>query len=108
MARTYKIRRFQNGKNSRNEPFYNYSLTVPTVHAEALPNGMQFACELLPEFTLPEHPDIPEEMQGRVMKGILFVPQDARPAPAKLPAWAQRKASNGSKPARRRPGKATA
>lgn len=36
MARTYKMRRFKNGANSRGEDFMNYSLTLPTPLADRL------------------------------------------------------------------------
>lgn len=106
MARTYKMRRFQNGKNSRDEPFYNYSLTVPTSLAEQLPKDMTYACELLPEFTLPDDEAVPEQLRGRTLKGILFEPQSERPKPVELPDWARKSEGEQQKPrrARRRPG----
>lgn len=44
--KTYKIRKFQNGKRNNGEPFMNYSLTIPTVIARELPDDMRFYCEL--------------------------------------------------------------
>ena len=83
--RAYKIRRFQNGKNRNNEPFYNYALTVPTEIAEQLPKGMQYTCEATDE-------------------GLLFRPVTGKPEKPKLPEWASAKPENGSKktPARTR------
>lgn len=102
--RTYKVRKFANGKNSRGEPFMNYSLTVPTDTATQLPDDLQFACELLPEIQLPDNDSIPEPYRGRTLQGILFSPQVDRSMPPELPSWARK--TNG-KPARkpvRRPG----
>lgn len=90
-ARSYKIRRFQNGKNSRGESFWNYSITIPTDMAVKLPKDVQYVCELTAE-------------------GILFKPMEGGTAPTELPAWAQKKpAQNGTqKPkrsgSRKRPG----
>lgn len=89
MSRTYKIRRFQNGKNSRGEAFINYSLTIPTHIAEKLPKDMQYTCE------------VDED-------GIHFRPAASETRDVELPAWAQaaQKNGDGEKPKRRsRPGK---
>ena len=99
--RTYKIRRFVNGRNSRGEPFMNYSLTVPTDTAMQLPEDLQYACELLPEIILPDDARIPEAYRGRTIQGILFQPQTSYTP--ELPSWA--KAQNGKpKRARSKPG----
>lgn len=68
-AKTYKIRRFINGKNSKGEPFVNYSLTIPSPIALRLPRSMQFACELTDE-------------------GILFRPMSPEEEALALPEWA--------------------
>ncbi len=73
--KTYKIRKFQNGKNKNGEPFLNFSLTIPSAIAEALPSDMQFSCELNDD-------------------GILFRPAKPDADAVSLPDWAQR--SNGS------------
>jgi hypothetical protein len=78
MARTYKIRRFQNGKNSRDEPFFNYSLTIPTTIAEKLPEDVQYECVLDD-------------------KGIHFLPVDAQ-REIELPSWARAKQNGKGKP----------
>ena len=49
MAKTYRIRRFRNGTNSQNEPFLNYSLTVPSMIGRDLPENLKFTCELTEE-----------------------------------------------------------
>jgi hypothetical protein len=108
MPRTYKIRRFQNGRSAKGDPFYNYSLTVPSPLAEQLPNDIHYGCELLPEVTLPDDESIPADLRGRTIKGILFEPEDFRPNAVELPEWA-RKSENGETPpkpqrSRRRPG----
>ena|SRR5436190_16863707 len=72
--KTYKIRKFQNGRNKDGQPFINYSLTIPTPIAEKLPADMQFACELTTE-------------------GILFRPADEEVEAVELPTWA--KGQNG-------------
>src|SRR3982751_4327455 len=81
-AKTYKIRRFINGKNSKGEPFVNYSLTIPSPIALRLPRSMQFACELTDE-------------------GILFRPMSPEEEALALPDWATGEAdpeSNGEVP----------
>jgi hypothetical protein len=79
--KTYKIRRFQNGKNSRDEPFFNYSLTIPTEIAKQLPPDQQYECSVTDA-------------------GILFTPVDSD-SPLPLPAWAT---GNGTVKKRVRPG----
>lgn len=78
MARTYKIRTFQNGRNARGEPFINYSLTIPTHIAEKLPGSLRYECKLTSE-------------------GILFAPVEGEEetTPKDLPAWAKK---NGKPP----------
>lgn len=84
--RTYKIRKFANGKNRRGFPFINYSLTIPAPIAEKLPEDMQFSCELTDE-------------------GLLFKPVSPDQETVVLPEWA----ANGTqkpekkKPTRKRP-----
>lgn len=68
-SRTYKIRKFTNGKSKGGAAFTNYSLTIPTPIAEKLPNDMRFECELTDE-------------------GILFRPVGA-PDAIDLPSWAK-------------------
>jgi hypothetical protein len=83
--KTYKIRKFQNGRNSAGEPFINFSLTIPTPIAEKLPKDMQFSCELTAD-------------------GILFRPVEGSAEVVELPDWAKSEA-NGStaKKSRSRP-----
>lgn len=68
--KTYKIRRFQNGKNAAGDPFINYSLTIPSEIAQKLPGDMLFNCELTD-------------------KGILFTPATPGEDDIELPAWVQ-------------------
>lgn len=76
--KTYKIRQFANGKNKAGQPFINYSLTIPSHVAEALPDDMTYACELTDE-------------------GILFKPAQSEAEQVVLPDWAKRqKAGNGN------------
>jgi len=109
-TRTYKIRKFQNGKSKEGKAFMNYSLTIPTALAEQLPEGMNFACDFLPEIQLPDDASVPEAYRGRKIQGILFEPVDERPKPQGLPEWAKAK-QNGTgetkpeRPRRARPGK---
>jgi hypothetical protein len=84
MARSYKIRRFQNGKSSSGKPFFNYSLTVPTEIALKLPDDQTYECEL-------------------VERGILFVPSGSN-EPVDLPEWAQRKPIENGTPKPKREG----
>lgn len=92
MNRPYKIRKFQNGKNSQNKPFINYSLTIPSSIAEQLPEGMTFTCELNND-------------------GILFRPANPDAEAVALPDWAKNgaeapekpPAAAKAKPARKRP-----
>lgn len=74
MGRLYKVRRFQNGRNAKGEPFMNYSLTIPTAIAEALPDEMRFSCELTED-------------------GLLFRPGTGQETSVELPEWAK----NGQK-----------
>jgi len=80
--RTYKIRKFTNGRSKEGATFTNYSLTIPAPIAEKLPDDMLFECELTDE-------------------GILFRPAQASPEQVELPAWAKANGSSGS--ARSRP-----
>lgn len=77
--KTYKIRKFQNGRNKNGDPFLNFSLTIPSAIAESLPSDMQFACELTED-------------------GILFRPATPEAEAVELPTWAQRQAeaANGN------------
>lgn len=104
MARTYVIRRFQNGKNASGEPFFNYSITVPTPLATRLPKGMKYACEVLPEIELPDNKTVPEHLRGRAIKGLLFIPEEMRPPRPELPEWAKSNGTTKPSRARRRPG----
>ena len=71
--KTYKIRKFQNGKRRNGEPFMNYSLTIPTTIARELPDEIRFYCELTDE-------------------GILFRPvEQGQGDNLDLPAWAEKK-----------------
>lgn len=77
-SRTYKIRKFQNGRNKDGEAFTNFSLTIPSAIAAKLPEDMLFECELTSE-------------------GILFRPAKSEAESIELPDWA-RSNGNGSKP----------
>ena len=69
--RTYKIRKYMQGKSKGGGPYSHYSLTVPTNIAEQLPENMQFQIELTDD-------------------GILFRPiGQARDIAELLPAWAR-------------------
>lgn len=85
-SRTYKIRKFSNGKTKDGGVFWNYSLTIPAPVAEKLPQDMLFECEL-------------------TEAGILFRPvQEAE----ELPSWAQSEEApaNGKTSRRARPARA--
>lgn len=84
MARSYKIRKFQNGRNSKGDPFWNYSLTIPTEIATQLPDSNQYLCKLTNE-------------------GILFTPVEGNEGPIELPAWAKGTGNGSAKPKRGRP-----
>jgi hypothetical protein len=88
MPKSYKVRRFQNGKNSQGKPFYNHSLTIPSEIAEQLPEDMRFEIELLEDIPLPDNAPIPEEYRGRTLRGLLFVPVSADRQRLELPSWA--------------------
>lgn len=69
--KTYKIRKFQNGKRKDGKPFINYSLTIPTPIAKELPSDMKFYCQLTED-------------------GILFRPvENGNGDTVDLPAWAK-------------------
>jgi hypothetical protein len=74
--KTYKIRKFQNGKNKKGDPFINYSLTIPSNVAESLPEDITFSCELTED-------------------GILFRPASPESESVNLPSWAE-KNGNGN------------
>lgn len=76
--RTYKIRKFTNSRSKSGEAYINYSLTIPSVIAEKLPEDIQFSCELTDE-------------------GILFKPSKAETDQVVLPGWANTK-NGGGKP----------
>lgn len=86
MSTSYKIRKFTNGKNSKGDPFTNYSLTVPAHVAKELPEDVTFSCELSED-------------------GILFRPVAPQEAETTLPSWAK---ANGSVPKTEAKPKATA
>ena len=68
--KSYKIRKFQNGRNKDGDPFINYSLTIPSPIAEKLPEDMHFECELTDD-------------------GILFRPAVEEVVDVNLPGWAK-------------------
>ena len=74
--KTYRIRKFQNGKSRDGKPYINYSLTIPSPIAERLPADMDFACELTKD-------------------GILFKPAAEVEEVVELPAWAKSGNGNG-------------
>ena len=70
MAKTYKIRRYENGAAKKTgKTFVNFSLTVPNHIAETVPDGMVFECHMTSE-------------------GILFAPSVPETV-TDVPAWAQ-------------------
>lgn len=69
--KTYKIRKFVNGRRKTGEPFTNYSLTIPVQIAEKLPDGIRFTCELTDE--------------GILFRPAVRVEDDA----ISLPSWAK-------------------
>lgn len=85
-GRSYKIREFQNGKNSKGDAFINYAITVPTDIAQELPRDIKYVCE------------VDEE-------GLHFRPTTLVNQPKEMPSWAQKAAQNGKpdKPKRDRP-----
>jgi len=94
MAKTYKIRRYENGAAKKTgKTFVNFSLTVPNHIAETVPDGMVFECEMTND-------------------GILFRPAVPETV-TDVPAWAQPN-TNGKAPKpkrstpRKRPGAKTA
>ena len=109
--KSYKIRRFANGKNAQGDTLYNHSITLPPGLVHQLPEDMRYEIELLEDIPLPNDPSIPEQYRGRTIRGILLSPALPDPRP-KLPEWAQtEKDGNGipdDRPARqavrRRPG----
>jgi hypothetical protein len=72
--RLYKIRQFINGRNRNDEPFLNYSLTVPSQIVEMIPDDIQFTVELTED-------------------GILYRPETVESKPQEIPSWAK----NGAK-----------
>lgn len=92
MSRTYKLRKFVNGKNKAGEEFINWSLTVPQNIADAICSQMGedvlFRVELTDE-------------------GILFTPADPADEPVELPAWADKPVARAKAPTKT-PAKKTA
>ena len=88
MAKTYKIRRYENGSAKKTgKTFVNYSLTVPNHIAEMVPAGIVFECEMTDD-------------------GILFRPAVTETV-TEVPTWAQPASENGKKKRstpRKRPG----
>ena len=85
MARVYKIRKFNNGKNKAGEFFVNYSLTLPTPLAEKL--EADFGADLAFEIKLTK-------------EGILYIPtQVEETVPEKLPFKAQKQKAESKKAA---------
>lgn len=84
--KSYKIRKFQNGRSTDGRAFVNYAITVPTEIATTLPLDIKYICEVDDE-------------------GIHFRPTTLVDKPRELPEWAQKAAENGSgqKPKRGRP-----
>lgn len=73
--KTYKIRRFKNGRSKDGQTFTNYSITIPVEIASQLPDDIRFVCELTDS-------------------GILFRPAEKEETGIELPSWA--KNTNGS------------
>lgn len=89
MAKHYKIRRFQNGKNSNGEPFYNHSLTIPSEIAEHLPPDMRFEIEILDRVEIPADKSVPPHLRGRTLSGLLFMPIEPEKPESHVPSWAR-------------------
>ena len=89
MNKAYKIRRFQNGKNAKGEPFYNHSLTIPSDIAEHLPEDMRFEIEILDRIALPDNHSIPAHLRGRTLSGLLFMPVEEEKPETQVPSWAK-------------------
>jgi hypothetical protein len=113
--KSYKIRRFANGKNAQGDTLYNHSITLPPALVHQLPEDIRYEVELLEDIPLPNDPSIPKQYRGRTIRGILLSPALPDPKP-ELPEWARtEKDGNGipgnERPARqavrRRPGSAS-
>jgi hypothetical protein len=88
-TKSYKIRKFQNGRNRQGDPFINFSLTIPSEIAESLPAGMKFSCELVDE-------------------GILFRPVESQVDSVELPDWATKNGNGAPAQTAPRPARKTA
>jgi hypothetical protein len=100
MARTYKIRKFNNGKNKKGEFFVNYSLTLPTPLAEKL--EADFGEDLAFEIKLTKDGIlyIPTQVEESVPDDLPFKAQKSKPAPKKAAA---KPAANGKKAPAKKP-----
>lgn len=74
----YKIRSYSNGQSKKTGTQYtNYSITVPSPIAEALPDGITFGVTMTKE-------------------GLLYKPvKESDPPQVELPDWAKETESNG-------------
>lgn len=92
MPRTYKIRKFENGKNKSGDAFINYSLTLPTPTAEKVisqfGDGLEFEIELTED-------------------GILYKPVVVEKAPDEIPFKPQTR-TKAAAPAKTKPERAAA
>jgi hypothetical protein len=100
MARTYKIRKFNNGKNKKGEFFVNYSLTLPTPLAEKLEAdfGEDLAFEI--KHTKDGILYIPTQVEESVPDDLPFKAQKSKPTPKKAAA---KPATNGKKAPAKKP-----
>lgn len=99
MAKSYKMRKFENGRNKQNKPFINYSLTLPTPLAEKLIEQMgddiEFEIDLTEDGILYK----PREAQEDLPETLPFAKGKAAPAKAKSAAKAAAKPKAASKSA---------
>lgn len=100
MARTYKIRKFENGRNKSGAAFINYSLTLPTPLAEKLIeqfSDVAFEIELTEAGILYK----PVEAAETVPEKLPFKPgKRTAEAPATAKAAAAKPAAKRSSPAK--------
>ena len=88
MRRGYKIRYYTSGKGKDGVEYKNYSLTVPSEVAEALPKGMQFLPRMVDEAIYDS-----EGNQIGSLQGLLFEPIES--AQIELPNWAKQQNGGG-------------
>jgi len=104
MARVYKIRSFQNGKNSKGKPFINFSLTLPTPLAEKLIKDLGGHIKVSRNGKVDVTTDFGFEIE-LTKDGILYKPVAAEDSvPDSLPFKTQKASGNGRQaPAKPKP-----